>query len=78
MDRYAVFRVGSTFYRLHGLYTDERRAAEVYNGLVARMEAVLVRVHDAGGVTVLAAGGLNPDGVANDPVFLDAVRGAVG
>jgi hypothetical protein len=77
MDRYAVFRVGSTFYRLHGLYADDRRAAEAYNSLVARMEAVLVRVRD-GAVTVLAAGGLSAEGVARDTIFLDAVRAAVG
>jgi hypothetical protein len=78
MDRYAVFRLGTRFYRLDSLHADRRRAAEVYNSLVPRAEAVLVRVGDGGAVTVLAASGLDPDVVARDPFFLEAVRRAVG
>ena len=78
MDRYAVFAAGAVSYRLHGVYADRGRAVEHYNRLASRAEAVLALVGDAGTVTVLAAGGLSTEGVARDPVFLDAVRGAVG
>jgi hypothetical protein len=78
MDRYAVFRLGSRFYRLDGLHADERRAAEVYNGLVTRSAAVQARVDDGGAVTVLAAGGLDPAVVARDLFFIEAVRRALG
>jgi hypothetical protein len=78
MDRYSVFTVGSTFYRLHGVDADEGQAVGHYNRVVARTEAVLARAADTGAVTVLAAGGLNTEGVARDPIFLDAIRAAHG
>ena len=80
MDRYAVFRLGTRFYRLDSLHADERRAVEVYNGLVTRTEAILARVGGPGSTafTVLAAGGLDPAVVARDPFFIEAVRRAVG
>jgi hypothetical protein len=78
MVRYLVMRIGSRFYRPHASYDDAARAVDDYVNLVARTDAALVRVGDPnpGDVTVLAASGADPEALANDARFIEAVRRA--
>jgi hypothetical protein len=80
MDRYAVFLVGTAFYRLHSTHIDPQQAADDYNRITARTDAVLVRVGgpNRSTITVLAAGGTDPADVAADPMFIHAVHAAFG
>jgi hypothetical protein len=80
MERYGVFLIGTAFYRMHSIHHDKAQAAEDYNRVVARTEAVLVRVGgpSRNAVSVLAAWDTAPDILANDPVLMHAVRGAFG
>jgi hypothetical protein len=78
MARYVVMRIGSRFYRAHSSHDDPMRAVDDYTNLVARTDAALVRVGEPApdDIAVLAAGGADPKALANDSVFMDAVRRA--